>query len=49
MWLLAKGKTEKAQKTLGKLRGWVSHDKCSDEFQEMIVFSSNKNTSSNLL
>lgn len=46
MWLLSKGKNEKAQRTLGKLRGWVTHDKCSDEFHEMVVFvSANKNSS----
>ncbi|CAH1713748.1 facilitated trehalose transporter Tret1-like isoform X2 [Aphis gossypii] len=46
MWLLSKGKTEKAHRTLGKLRGWVSHDKCSNEFHEMVVFvSANKNSS----
>lgn len=40
MWLLNKGKTEKARRTLGKLRGWVSHDTCAHEFQEMVVFTS---------
>jgi len=40
MWLLTKGKKEKAQKTLGKLRGWVSHEKCSSEFREMIIYTS---------
>lgn len=40
MWLLTKGETEKARRTLGKLRGWVSHDKCAHEFHEMVVFTS---------
>ncbi|VVC30791.1 Hypothetical protein CINCED_3A017390 [Cinara cedri] len=40
MWLLAKGKPDKAQRTLSKLRGWVSHDKCSNEFSDMIVYTS---------
>jgi hypothetical protein len=44
MWLLTKGKHEKAQKTLGKLRGWVSHELCSNEFREMIVYTSVKDT-----
>ncbi|XP_060837389.1 facilitated trehalose transporter Tret1-like isoform X2 [Rhopalosiphum padi] len=45
LWLLSKGKNEKAQRTLGKLRGWVTHDKCSNEFHEMVVFmSANKNS-----
>lgn len=48
MWLLARGKTEKAQRTLGKLRGWVSRDKCLNEFQEMVVYTSvDKSASSN--
>lgn len=50
MWLLVKGKPEKAQKTLGKLRGWVSHEKCSSEFREMTAYTSlhgNNNASSN--
>lgn len=40
MWLLAKGKREKAQQTLCKLRGWVSKEKCSNEFREMIAYTS---------
>ncbi|VVC30787.1 Sugar transporter, conserved site,Major facilitator superfamily domain,Major facilitator, sugar [Cinara cedri] len=47
MWLLTKGKTDKAKRTLGKLRGWVTYEKCSCEFQEMVVYTStNINTNS---
>lgn len=49
MWLLTRGKPEKAQRTLGKLRGWVSHDKCLNEFQEMMVFTSNNGVPSNFV
>jgi len=49
MWLLAQGKTDKALRTLGKLRGWVADDKCSNEFQEMVVFTSNYDTSKSFL
>ncbi|XP_025416354.1 facilitated trehalose transporter Tret1-like [Sipha flava] len=47
IWLLHKGKVEKAQRVLSKLRGWVSHEKCSNEFHEMVLYTTeNKNTSS---
>lgn len=41
MWLLTKGEPLKAQKTLGKLRGWPSHETFSSkEFREMIAYTS---------
>jgi len=41
MWLLAKGEPLKAQRTLGKLRGWSSHETgTSKEFREMIAYTS---------
>jgi len=41
MWLLTKGKTLKAQRTLGKLRGWPSHETSSSkEFREMLAYTS---------
>ncbi|XP_029345152.1 facilitated trehalose transporter Tret1 isoform X2 [Acyrthosiphon pisum] len=39
MWLLANGKPLKAQQNLRRLRGKVSHEKCENEFQEMIKYS----------
>jgi len=41
MWLLTKGEPLKAQQTLGKLRGWQSHETgSSKEFREMIAYTS---------
>uniref|UniRef100_A0A2H8TSE1 Facilitated trehalose transporter Tret1 n=1 Tax=Melanaphis sacchari TaxID=742174 RepID=A0A2H8TSE1_9HEMI len=40
MWLLSKGKIDKARKVLMKLRGYVSEEKCSTEFQEMVQYVS---------
>ncbi|XP_015374830.1 PREDICTED: facilitated trehalose transporter Tret1-like isoform X2 [Diuraphis noxia] len=41
MWLLTKGEPLKAQRTLGKLRGWSSHETgSSKEFREMIAYTS---------
>ncbi|KAE9527569.1 hypothetical protein AGLY_012849 [Aphis glycines] len=41
MWLLTKGESLKAQRTLGKLRGWPSQETCSSkEFKEMIAYTS---------
>ncbi|XP_008184642.1 facilitated trehalose transporter Tret1 isoform X2 [Acyrthosiphon pisum] len=41
MWLLTKGKSLKAQRTLAKLRGWPSQETgSSKEFKEMIAFTS---------
>ncbi|XP_029346023.1 facilitated trehalose transporter Tret1 isoform X2 [Acyrthosiphon pisum] len=41
MWLLTKGEPLKAQQTLGKLRGWPSHETFSSkEFREMIAYTS---------
>ncbi|CAI6369511.1 unnamed protein product [Macrosiphum euphorbiae] len=39
MWLLANGKHSKAHRNLLKLRGKVSHEKCENEFQEMIKYN----------
>jgi len=39
--LLTKGEPLKAQRTLGKLRGWPSHETGSSrEFREMIAYTS---------
>jgi len=40
MWLLSRGKTDKARKVLMKLRGYVSEEKCATEFQEMVQYVS---------
>lgn len=41
MWLLTKGESLKAQRTLGKLRGWPSQETFSSkEFKEMIAYTS---------
>lgn len=41
MWLLTKGESLKAQRTLGKLRGWPTHETgSSKEFREMIAYTS---------
>jgi len=41
MWLLTKGESLKAQRTLGKLRGWPSQETYSSkEFKEMIAYTS---------
>ncbi|KAL5242823.1 hypothetical protein ACI65C_010233 [Semiaphis heraclei] len=40
MWLLSRGKTDKARKVLMKLRGYVSEEKCAKEFQEMVQYVS---------
>ncbi|XP_015365255.1 PREDICTED: facilitated trehalose transporter Tret1-2 homolog [Diuraphis noxia] len=40
MWLLSRGKMEKARKVLTKLRGYVSEEKCAKEFQEMVQYVS---------
>jgi len=40
MWLLSKGKIDKARKVLMKLRGYVSEEKCATEFQEMVQYVS---------
>ncbi|CAI6369535.1 unnamed protein product [Macrosiphum euphorbiae] len=39
MWLLANGKHSKAHRNLLRLRGKVSHEKCENEFQEMIKYN----------
>jgi len=39
MWLLANGKHLKAHRNLRRLRGKVSHEKCENEFQEMIKYN----------
>eukprot|EP00102_Acyrthosiphon_pisum_P027929 XP_016665139.1 PREDICTED: facilitated trehalose transporter Tret1 isoform X1 [Acyrthosiphon pisum] len=43
MWLLAKGKHSKAHRNLSRLRGKVSYEKCENEFQEMVRYSSPSN------
>lgn len=40
MWLLTKGRTDKARIILRKLRGCVSEEKCAKEFQEMVQYVS---------
>lgn len=42
MWLLSKGKMNKARKVLMKLRGWVTEEKCAKEFQEMVQYVSTR-------
>ncbi|VVC39589.1 Sugar transporter, conserved site,Major facilitator superfamily domain,Major facilitator, sugar [Cinara cedri] len=44
MWLLSKGKTDKARKTLCKLRGWETEEKCAKEFEEMVEYVSSSTT-----
>ncbi|XP_001951195.1 facilitated trehalose transporter Tret1 [Acyrthosiphon pisum] len=39
IWLLTNGKHSKANRNLRRLRGKVSHEKCENEFQEMIKYS----------
>lgn len=40
MWLLSRGKIDKARKVLMKLRGYVSEEKCATEFHEMVQYVS---------
>lgn len=47
MWLLSRGKPEKAKKVLKKIRGYVSEEKCALEFQEMVQYAS-KSTKSGI-
>lgn len=45
MWLLSKGKAEKAKQTFSKIRGGASEEKCASEFQEMIRYVAETNPS----
>ncbi|XP_050429976.1 facilitated trehalose transporter Tret1-like [Adelges cooleyi] len=47
IWLITRGKTNKAQQTLGKLRGWVSHEKCVHEFHEMVIYTTKETVDGN--
>ncbi|XP_050432006.1 facilitated trehalose transporter Tret1-like [Adelges cooleyi] len=38
MWLLSRGKVEKAKRSLRKLRGNASEEKCAFEFKEMVEY-----------
>lgn len=43
MWLLSKGKVDKAKNTLKSLRGSTSDEKCNAEFQDMVHYASEMN------
>lgn len=48
IWLLSRGKTDKARATLRKLRGYASEEKCAVEFQEMVHYVTQSTKSGNV-